>query len=37
VQENDGEWYSDSDEDSYTEDGAESGDEEYGVPWLVKL
>jgi hypothetical protein len=37
VQENDtGDWYSDSDGDSYADNGSESGDEEYGVPWLAK-
>jgi hypothetical protein len=27
----------DSDGDRYTEDGSESGDEQYGVPWIVNL
>jgi hypothetical protein len=38
VQENDaGDWYSDSDGVSSTEDSSESGDEQYGVPRIVKL
>jgi hypothetical protein len=37
VQENHtGDWYSDSDGNNYIEDGSESGDEQYGVPWIVK-
>jgi hypothetical protein len=29
--------YSHSDGDSYTEDGSESGDGQYGVSWMAKL